>query len=124
MIKIRIHPDLFETNGQFKKTTPFYGIDPQKAIISISTGKIAEGWVKINGTGRSDDDAGYDGTSSLKVGESGLSMTDTMFYYMINNSQALQNFGLQILSLVEEGRIEVSQDGVVLTVPNIIGFTL
>ncbi len=109
--------------GTFDKGSPFYGINPKKAIVSISTGKIAEGWVKILSSGRSDPDGVKDGTSSLKVGRTGLEMTDVQFHYIINSSESFMTFGVQIVSLVEMGHIEVLQNGAPLTVAQIRAFT-
>jgi len=122
-IKIKINPALFDANGQFSKASPFYGVDPKAAIISISTGKIAEGWVKILDSGRTDADGVKDGTSSLKVGRTGLEMTDVQFDSVINSSESFMTFGVQIVSLVELGHIEVSQDGTPLTVTQIRAFS-
>lgn len=107
----------------YDKGSPFYGINPKAAIVSISTGKIAEGWVKILSSGRSDPDGVKDGTSSLKIGRTGLEMTDVQFHYIINSSESFMTFGVQIVSLVEMGHIEVSQNGTPLTVAQIRAFT-
>lgn len=121
-IKIKLNSNLFEANGQFKANTPFAGIAPNKAIMHVGTGKVSEGWFRKLSTGVSTDFL-RNNTNSMQIGRSGIEVSNQTFEFIMNQNDMFMAFGTQIAALVEEGILEVEQDGTPLTLANIVGYT-
>lgn len=128
MILIKLHPNLFDGNGQFLPGTPFEGVDPGRAVLHIATGKPAEGFVNTISTGVSkgeNSSKSYlrDHKNSLNIGRTGVNVTDVTFEELMNQEDMYHGFGIQILEYAAQNLIEVSQNGTPLTVSAMKAFT-
>lgn len=120
-INIKLNPNLFEANGQFKANTPFAGIAPNKAIVHIGTGKVSEGWYRqlASGVGT---EYFRNNTGSMQIGRSGIDISNQTFEYIINHNDMFMAFGSQVVALVEEGVLQVEQDGTPLALAAIVNY--